>query len=363
MARFWGQGSIGASVFGLLVACSGGSNGVASGTGGGGSTGGATGVGGSSTSGPCVSTPNAVFPQQQFGDSDLIRRIQPDGDTLYFQTLDSIFEVAAAGGTPQLVAEKVSPSEFWVQPDALLVRSGSDLFRAPKAGGTSTPLGAALTPVPDATQLSGTDLYWVGGSDTTGYGIYHRQTSGAAVDKLYTSKNELHDLVLDGDALFFIDRAALEIESLPLKGGTPKSVAMVAKGDALVSGDSAGLYVIGSLGGASLTNYGLYRQPLDGSAAARLDTSLFLEIAFDATVDSSGAYFASPYNVSANHADPTDVAPSLFFASPTDTQTELRWCIDPRFTLHALAVQGKTAYVSVYETEANQATIARVALP
>jgi hypothetical protein len=61
--------------------------------------------------------------------------------------------------------------------------------------------------------------------------------------------------------------------------------------------------------------------------------------------------------------DPTHVAPSLLFAAPKDTATTVRWCSDPSFTVHALAVQGSTAYVSVYETSANKATIARVALP
>ena len=83
----------------------------------------------------------------------------------------------------------------------------------------------------------------------------------------------------------------------------------------------------------------------------------------NAVSDASGTYLAAPANVSPNHADPSDVAPALLFAAASDTSATLRWCIDSSFTLHALAVSGNTAYLSVYSSSANRATIARVALP
>ncbi len=361
MNRFWGFGLLGAGLCGALAACSGGSDSGSPAANGG--DGNAAGAGADS----CVKTPDAVFPAQQFGESDLIRQIAVDGSTLYFRTQDTVLKVPAAGGKPEVVADlsMQEPSEFWLQADTLLVRSDDLLLTVPKAGGAPTALGAALLPAPTnfaATQLNGTDFYWVA-NDSSNYGIYHRTLSGSTVDTVYSSKDELRDLQLVGSTLYFVNKTAADIEGVPAAGGTPTKLTAADTSDDIVSGDDKSLFVIGSLGAQSSTNYGLYRQPITGGDAVLLQMGAFITDALDTATDSSGAYFAAPSNVSPNHADPTDVSPALIFAAPSDTAAQLRWCIASSYTLHALAVQDKTAYVSVYSGSANKATIARVTLP
>jgi len=306
--------------------------------------------------------PDALFAPQQFGDTDLIRQIQLEGDTLYFRTLDSLQQVPTSGGTPQVLADlsQEPPSEFWVTDSALLVRATTDLFTVPKAGGAPTPLGPALAPAPSnfaATQLDGADLYWV--AETAGsHGIFHRTLSGSTVNTVYTTKDDLVDLQLVAGTLYFMDKTAADIEGVPVAGGTPSKLTDANASDRLVAHDGANLYVTGSLGDATSTNYGLYRQPVSGKAPAHLATGLFITI--ESALDSSGAYFGAPANVSPNQVDPGDVKPSLLFAAASATATELRWCIDSSYTLHAVAVAGNAAYISVYNTPENKATIARV---
>ena len=363
MNRSWVLGLLGAGLCGALAACSGGSDsGSPAGSGGDGNS---AGAGASSDS--CVKMPDAVFPAQQFGESDLIRQIAIDGSTLYFRTLDTLFKVSSAGGKPEVVADLSTqePSELWLQSDTLLVRSNAKLFTVPKAGGAATALGAALSPAPTnfaATQLNGTDFYWVA-EDSGAYGIYHRTLSGSTVDTVFSSKDELRGLQLVGDTLYFVNKTASDIEGVSTAGGTPTQLTAADGSDDIVSGDDKSLFVIGALGAESSTNYGLYRQPIAGGDAVLLQMGFFITDALDTAGDSSGAYFATPTNVSPNHADPTDVSPALIFAAPGDTAAQLRWCIDSSYTLHALAVQDKTAYVSVYSASANKATIARVTLP
>ncbi len=363
MNRSWFLGLLGAGLCGALAACSGGSDSGSPGASGG--DGNSAGAGASSDS--CVKMPDAVFPAQQFGESDLIRQIASDGGTLYFRTLDTLFKVSAAGGKPEVIADLSSqePSEFWLQTDTLLVRSDANLFTVPKTGGAPSALGAALAPAPTnfaATQLNGTDFYWVAEASGS-YGIYHRTLSGGAVDTVYSTKDELRDLQLVSSTLYFVNKTAADIEGVPAAGGTPNKLTAADGSDDIVSGDDKSLFVIGALGAESATNYGLYRQPIAGGDAVLLQMGAFITDALDTAGDSSGAYFAAPTNVSPNHSDPTDVSPALIFASPSDTAAQLRWCIDSSYTLHALAVQDKTAYVSVYSASANKATIARVTLP
>ena len=131
MNRFWGFGVLSATLFGALAACSGGSDGGNAGASGSGNSAGASG-----SSDGCVNAPDALFTPQQFGESDLIRQIQIDKDTLYFRTLDTLYKVPVAGGAPEVVAALPTqePDEFWVQADSLIVRSGALLLSVPKEG-------------------------------------------------------------------------------------------------------------------------------------------------------------------------------------------------------------------------------------
>jgi hypothetical protein len=359
MAMSWGRIVAGVGALSVLAACSSSSSG---GTAGGG---GAMGEGGTPGSSECVSEPDAVFPARQFGETDLIRQIVVDADTLFFRTETTLFGVPKAGGAVQTVADLSAegPSEFWVQSDALLVRAQGDLLSVPKGGGAPSKVGAPLAPAPGNfanAQLDGTTLYWIA-SDSSGYGVYSRELSGTASKQLYSTKDELKYLQNAAGSLYFVDKATSTVQSLPLSGGTPSKLIDADSDDEIIGADATGLYVIGSIGAATGANYGLYRQPLSGDSATLLDNELFIDVPTATTA--SGAYFSSPANDSPNHSDPTDVAPSLLFAAPSATTTSVRWCIDPSYTVHALAVDGNTAYVSVYKTSANQATIARVPVP
>jgi hypothetical protein len=358
MAKSWAYGVSGLSVLGLLAACSSSSGGTAG-------AGGDMAGSGAGASTECVAAPDAVFPMQQFGETDLIRQIAVDGDTLYFRTESVLMKAPTAGGAPETVADLSStdPSEFWLQSDALLVRAEADLLTVPKAGGAGRALGSPLAPAPTNfanAQLDGTTLYWIA-SDSGSYGVYSRELSGSTSKPLYNTPDELRDLRKVADTLYFVDKDAGSIQTLPLSGGTPSKLIDADGGDDIVSADATGLYVTGTIGATTFTNFGLYRQPLNGDSETLLANELFVDV--QTANNSDGAYFAAPANDSPGHSDPTDVAPSLLFAAPTDTATTVRWCIDSSFTVHALAVQGHTAYVSVYETSANKATIARVALP
>lgn len=343
-----------------LGACSGGSSPTAGGAGG------EAGAGGGAID-QCVSAPDGLFAARQFGESDLIRQIIADGDTLYFRTLDALMKVPTAGGEPQLVADLSAhpPSEFWVLEDTLLLRSTADLLTVPKSGGPAVASGPALSPSPTnfaATQVADGAVYWLA-SDSKRHGIYRRELAGTTTDKLYETADELHGLQLVAGNLYFVNTTAHSIQSLPVAGGSPESVIDADGDDAILSADAANLYVSGVIGASTSTNYGLYRQPISGAAPAHLVTGLFSEDTTSTANTRAGAYFAAPANVSLNHADPSDVSPALLFAAPSDSETAVRWCIDSSYTVHALAVQGSTAYVSVYKTSANQATIARVLMP
>ncbi|HEY3667616.1 MAG TPA: hypothetical protein VGL19_16535 [Polyangiaceae bacterium] len=359
MATSWGRIVAGFSALGMLAACSSSSSG---GTPGGG---GETGEGGAPASSECVSQPDAVFPARQFGETDLIRQIAVDADTLFFRTETTLFSVPKAGGDVQTVADLSAegPSEFWMTGDALLVRAQGDLLSIPKGGGAPVKVGSPLAPAPSNfanAQLDGTTLYWIA-SDSSGYGVYSRALTGSASKQLYSTKDEIKYLQNAGAALYFVDKATSTIQSLPLSGGAPTKLIDADSSDEIIGADATELYVIGSIGAPTSTNYGLYRQPLSGDSATLLDNELFIDV--PTATSASGAYFSSPANDSPNHGDPTDVAPSLLFAAPSATMTIVRWCIDPSYTVHALAVDGNTAYVSVYKTSANQATIARVPVP
>lgn len=364
-----------------------------------------------------------LVPPQKYADGDLIRAIAVDGDQVYYRNMSDAFRVPLAGGAPTNLGKAPGLSlsgatVLWTKGDKLLTQSaGEPIFMsAPKTGGawsnmidlTTAKQGGGHDPATrvlraigkrggaKATQadFDGQTFYFAEVSGGGGPGGPGRSVlksvpfAGGEARVLHDAPGEIRDVTRAGDYLSFLltapptaeqvkqneaerkakkyvfgVRGETHLMSLPIAGGNAKKLMRIGPfmsgfglGGVTLGADGAKLYVSGYRD-QDLTKPGIFRVDVATGSVEEIDKRVL-----------SGSAFVSGDTlvlIGGGMVDPTKTQHGqLVLTAPRQGKAlTLVACAPQKFTLHASAVTGKTALLSLFAGDTHLAGIAKVPLP
>jgi hypothetical protein len=373
----------------------------------------------------CLTQLDYLVPPQKYGDSDLIRALLVDGDQLFFRNMSDLMRVPLAGGPVVSVGKAPALSlrgttELWQAGGELVTQSpGEPIFmKAPKSGGAWTSfidltaakrgggrdvatrilqgLGKGATPGASAAAFDGKDFYFA--EITHGKGLQGPSSSvlksvsfgGGEPRTLFESPGEILEVTRVGDQVAFhlvLPATAEQIKAneaerkknkfafgvrgenwvmaVPTAGGTGKRLMRLSSffsggivgTDTILGADGTRLYLSG-YANEDLTKPGVFRVDVPSGSSQELDKRFVR----------GAAYVSGNRVVIVGHGtvDPGKVGSgsgTLVLTVPRDgTSLTLTGCIADKSTLHASAVAGDVALLSLFQSSTNMASIAKVPL-
>jgi hypothetical protein len=174
--------------------------------------------------------------------------IASDGTTVYFNDRDGNKAVPLAGGTPQLLGTTPAFSASLIGSDLVLADfQGGNLDRMPAAGGTVVQLANAqpgpLYPRPCA---GGNAVCWIDGGtlqDSVGMLMQLDNAPGSSPQLLSRDSTLWHAHGLASDAsAFYLTTDALALVRVPVAGGAPEVLQMLAGAGDVVADDECLYY-------------------------------------------------------------------------------------------------------------------------
>ena len=373
--------------------------------------------------GTCRAPLEYLVPPRKYGDSDLVRAIVIDGDQVFFRNMEEAFRVPLAGGAPASLGKAPALSltgatALWASGDKLLTQSpGEPIFMsAAKSGGAWSSfldlsaaklgggrdaatrilqgIGKQGAPRASAAAFDGQAFHYA--ESTRGKGanapaksvLNSVALSGGEPRTLYRADGELRDVTRAGDHLAFLltlpptpeqvrrneaerktKKYAFGVKgesylmSIPVAGGDPKKLLRIGPfmsglglGGVVLGADGDKLYVSGYRD-EDLQKPGIFRVDAGGAGIETIDSRVL-----------SGSAFASGDTlvlIGGGMVDPkgTRYGQLVLTAPRQGKSLTLHSCVPQTFTLHASAVSGKVALLSLFEGSTNLASIAKVALP
>jgi hypothetical protein len=368
--------------------------------------------------GTCTTKLEYLVPPQKYGNADLIRAIVFDGDQVFYRNMHDAFRVPLAGGAPVALgkAPELSLSgttQLWTSGDKLLTQSpGEPIFMASaKTGGTwsnvidltAAKLGGGRDAATRILQgLGKRDVSRASEADFDGQNFYFAEVtrgkgknapsssvlksvslSGGEARTLYASAGEIRDVIRAGDHLAFLvavpptpeqikqndaeqkgkkypapARGENHLMSVPLAGGEAKKLMRIVN---LMTGVTLGadgqkLYVSG-LRDEDVTKPGIFRVDVAGGGVEELARRMLHGSAFVSgdSVVLIGGGMVEPGK--------TRYGQLVLTVPRQGKSLELVACVTDKSTLHASAVSGKTALLSLFRGDTSLSSIAKFALP
>lgn len=312
----------------------------------------------------------------------VIYKLSLDETHVYFNTIDSVFRVPRAGGTPDSLYtnEAAIVPAFWLRASDLVVSPALDTFEAiPKAGGPAT-----LTKTIDrlyAKQLSGEprlvleadgntffgreDAGVLDDADVADYFSFELTTSGTATTELIadTAAGYREDFVKRGDAIFTTSHPANPTETAPTDPSPTKlyridtaaqTVTELSLSPSLrahvIAVDETHIFLNGRPNPFSISDAGgIYRVPITGGTAEQI-IPLALGGSFSNTVNLPGFILIRALDNA-----------ERFFRVAHDGGA-----VTPLFTtsceVHSVTASETDIFVSTFDDENETATIHRAPL-
>jgi len=371
----------------------------------------------------CLAQPDYLVPPQKYRDNDLIRAVLVDGDQVFFRNMDDLMRVPLAGGPVVTVGKAPALSlrgttELFQAGDEFVMQSpGEPIFmKAKKSGGAWTSfidltaakkgggrdaatrilqgLGRPAPPAASAADFDGKAFYY--GEITQGKGRDAPAASvlksvafgGGEPQKLFESPGEISEVTRVGDQLAFhliLPPTAEQLKAkeeerkkskfvfgvsgenwimaVPLAGGAGKRLMRLSSifsggliGTSTILGaDGKDLYVSG-YADEDLTKPGVYRIDTASGAVKQLDKRFVRGAAYVSgdRVVIVGTGSVEPQG--SNHG-------ALVLTVPRGgTSLTLASCVADKSTLHASALGGDFALLSLFQSGTGLAGIAKVPL-
>jgi hypothetical protein len=377
----------------------------------------------SKTTEGCLTELAYLVPPQKYGDSDLIRAVLVDDGQVFFRDMHDLKRVPLAGGPVATVGKAPALSlrgttELWLSGDELVMQSpGEPIFmKAKKSGGDWTSfidltaakrgggrdaatrllqgLGKPASARASVADFDGRAFYYAEitqgkGSTAPGSSVLKSVPfAGGPPRTVFESPGEISEVTRVGDQLAFhlvlpptseqlkqheAERKQNKIVfgvsgenwvlAVPLAGGEAKRLMRLGSffsggimGTSTILGaDGNRLYVSGYVN-EDLTKPGVYRIDVASGASEELDKRFVRGHAYVAgervVIVGSGAV-----------ASPQGVHGTLVLTVPRDGKSlTLASCVADKSTLHASAVAGDTALVSLFQAGTGLASIAKLPL-
>jgi hypothetical protein len=368
----------------------------------------------------CSSALEYLVPPQKYADGDLIRAIVVDGDQVFYRNMGDVFRVPLAGGAPMRLGKAPGLSlsgttVLWTSGDKLLTQSsGEPIFMStPKSGGewsnfidlTAAKLGGGRDAATRILQGMGKRAAQATRADFDGQAFYFAEITrgkaryaassalksvpfaGGEARTLYQADGEIQEVTKAGDRLAFVltsPPTAAQIEeneqkrkkqkyvfgvkgetqlmSIPLAGGEAKKLLRI---DPFMSGLGLGGVVLGA-GGSKVYVSGYRDQDITKPGTLRVDVAGGAVEELDKRVLQGRAFVTgeSLVIVASGFVEPgkTDSGQLVLTAPRQGTSLTRTACIADRLTLHASAVSGKFALLSLFSDNTG-ASIAKIPLP
>jgi len=371
----------------------------------------------------CLTQLDYLVPPQKYGENDLIRAVLVDGAQVFFRDMADLRRVPLAGGPVVTVGKAPALSlrgttELWQAGGDLVTQSpGEPIFmKAPKSGGAWTSfidltaakkgggrdvatrilqgMGQASAPGASAAAFDGKAFYF--GEITRGKGRNAPASSvlksvsfgGGEARTLFESPGEISEVTRVGDHVAFhlvlpptaeqLKAAEAErrknkfafgvsgenwVMAVPTAGGAGKRLMRLSSlfsggivGTSTILGaDGERLYVSG-YANEDLTKPGVHRVDVSSGASQQLDQRFVRGSAY---VSGSRVVIVGSGTVESGKVG----SGTLVLTVPRDGKNlTLTSCIADKSTLHASAVAGDVALVSLFQTSTGLASIARVPL-
>jgi hypothetical protein len=369
----------------------------------------------------CSSELEYLVPPQKYADGDLIRAIVVDGNQVFYRNMDEAFRVPLAGGAPTRLGKAPGLSlsgttVLWTSGDQLLTQSsGEPIFMSTaKSGGpwsnsidlTAAKLGGGRDAATRILQGSGKRAARATRADFDGQAFYFAEITrgkarhapassvlksvplaGGEARTLWQTAGEIQEVTKAGDHLAFVLTAPptpeqiaeheqkrkkqkyvfgikgeSHLTSIPLSGGEAKKLLRI---DPFMSGLGLGGVVLGAAGSKvyvsgyrdqDITKPGTLRVDVVGGGVEELDKRVLQGRAFvtgeSLVIVASGAI----------ETGKNDFGQLVLTAPREGTSLTRTACIADKVTLHASAVTGKVALLSLFSTDTG-AAIAKVPLP
>jgi hypothetical protein len=368
--------------------------------------------------GTCPTELEYLVPPQKHGNADLIRAIVVDGDQVFYRDMHDAFRVPLAGGAPVALgkAPELSLSgttQLWTSGDKLLTQSpGEPIFMAAaKTGGTwsnmidltAAKLGGGRSAATRILQgLGRRDVPRASGAEFDGQNFYFAEVtrgkgknapsssalksvslSGGEPRTLYEATGEIGDVTRAGEYVAFSitvpptpeqlkqneaeqkgkkypapARGENYLMSVPLAGGDAKKLLRIVNlmTGVVLGADGQKLYVSG-LRDEDVTKPGIFRVDAAGGGVEELARRMLHGSAFVSgdSVVLVGGGMVEPGK--------TRYGQLVMTVPRQGKSLELVACVTDKSTLHASAVSGKVALLSLFRSDTSLASIARFALP
>jgi hypothetical protein len=368
----------------------------------------------------CLAQPDYLVPPQKYGDSgDLIRAVLVDGDQVFFRNMSDLMRVPLAGGPVVTVGKAPALSlrgttQLFQAGDELVMQSpGEPIFmKAKKSGGAWTSfidltaekrgggrdvatrilqgLGKSGTPAASAAAFDGKAFYYAEitrgkGHDAPASSVLKSVSfGGGEPQKLFETPGEISEVTRVGELVAFhlvLPPTAEQLKeneaqrkkskfvfgvagenwlmSVPVAGGTGKRLMRLSSffsggivgTTTMLGADGNQLYVSG-YANEDLTKPGIYRIEVASGTSQQLDKRF---VRGDAYVSGDRVVIVGTGMVeppSSNHA-------ALVLTVPRDgTSLTLSGCVES--SLHASALAGGVAILSLFQTSTGMASIAKV---
>jgi len=372
----------------------------------------------------CLTTLDYLVPPQKYPGGDLIRAVLVDGDQVYFRNMHELMRVPLAGGpignvgkAPELSLR--GTTELWQAGDELVMQSpGEPIFmKAKKAGGAWSSfidltaakkgggrdaatrilqgLGGPAAPRATDAAFDGQAFYFAeitrekGKNAADSSKLLRVAFAGGEPQTLFTTPGTISEVTRAGEQLAFhlvlpptpeaIKAQEQErkknkfaaaasgeqwVMAVPVAGGTAKRLMRLSSvfsgglvGTSTILGaDGARLYLSG-YADEDLTKPGIYRVELTNGASERLDQRFVRGTAYVAgervVILGSGAVEPGQSKYG-----------TLVLTVPRDGKNVgLAACIADKSTLHATALAGNVALLSLFQPSTDTAVVVKVPLP
>jgi hypothetical protein len=368
--------------------------------------------------GACSGSLDYLVPPQKYGDSDLIRAIVVDGGQVYFRNMSELMQIPLAGGAVKSLGKPPALSlsgvtTLWASGDKLLTQSpGEPIFMsAAKTGGSWTSfidltaaklgggreaatrilqgIGKRNVPRATAADFDGQAFYFSEvkegklGTGAESSILKSVALAGGDARVLFQAPGEIREITRVGEFVAFLhtaqpseaqvrqaeaDRKAKKIRmgvrgeshlmAVPVAGGEAKKLMRITNWMAAVvlGPDGKNLYVSGYRD-EDTAKPGIFRVDVTNGNVEQVDGRVL-----------HGRSYVAGDNLVLIGGGPIEAGKTqhgqLVLTLPRQGKsTSIVACLVDKSTLHASAVQDKTALLSLFNGETRLASIAKVALP
>lgn len=365
----------------------------------------------------CLTKLDYLVPPQSYRNRDLIRALLVDGDQVFFRNMDEVMRVPLQGGPVVNLGKAVAVTRFWASGDELVTQSaGEPIFmKAKKSGGpwesfidlTAAKKGGGRGITTRLLEGLGTHSARATGAAFDGKAFYYAEVSqgkgrnapyasvlksvsfgGGEARTLFETPGEITELTRVGDQVAFhlvlpptaqqiAENEALRkkqkyvfgvagenwVLSVPTSGGPSKRLMRLSS---ITSGGLLGTSTILGADGNQLYLSGYVDEDMMKPTLLRFDVASGRSQELDKRFVRGTAYVSGNRVVIVGNSvlapGKTDHLNQVLTVPRDGTSITLRACLADDDTLHASAVAGNVALLSLFQSGPGLASIAKVPL-